>query len=134
MRALALLTLLALVPLLASCPGSEFVPLPPGSGQGDYVGRFTNDDESEIYGEFELTIDQNGAVDGDGLLLDRQVDIEGILSGSGEFTGFLTDRLTQLGGTFDGNLINNTLIGDFRMQQVGGADDLEGLWDGVLQP
>ncbi|MCC7476941.1 hypothetical protein IT575_00665 [bacterium] len=133
MRVPALLSLLALMLLASSCPGSEFVPLPPGSGQGDYVGRFTNDDESEIFGEFELTVDENGAVDGDGLLNGRQIDIEGILSGSGELTGFLTDRLTQLGGTFDGNLVSNTIIGDFRMQQLGGDADLEGLWDAALQ-
>lgn len=119
--------------LLAGCPGSEFVPLPPGSGQGDYVGRFTNDDESEVFGEFELTIDENGAVDGDGILNGRQIDLEGILAGDGTLTGFITDTVNQLGGNFDGNLINNTLIGDFRLEQPAGNADFEGLWDAALQ-
>lgn len=134
MRQLALFLFCCCSLLLAGCPGSEFVPLPPGSGQGDYVGRFTNDDESEIYGEFELTIDVNGAVDGDGLLNDRQIDLEGILAADGTMTGFITDSLTQLGGNFDGNLINNTLIGDFRIEQPAGNPDFEGLWDAALQP
>ena len=119
---------------LAGCPGSEFVPLPPGSGQGDYVGRFTNDDESEVYGEFELSIDVNGALSGDGLLNNRQIELEGILATDGTLTGFITDKVNQLGGSFDGNLFNNTLIGDMRIEQPAGNPDFEALWDAVLQP
>lgn len=120
--------------LLSGCPGSEFVPLPPGSGQGDYAGQFTNDDESQVYGDFEFSIDNNGALSGDGLLQGRKVDLEGILAGDGTLTGFMTDSVTQISGNFDANLISGVLVGDFIMPQNNGDPDLEGLWDANLQP
>jgi hypothetical protein len=135
MRQLCLIPALLLLALLGGCPGSVIQPLPPGGGEGDYTGQFTDESGDIVYGLFSLSIDSNGVAEGEGQLNGRDVELSGILDGStGVFDGFINDKLTQLGGDFEATLAGNTLVGDFSLDQGAGDPDLVGFWDAVLQP
>lgn len=120
---------------LGGCPGSVIQPPAPGAGPGLYSGRFIDEGDTTEYGQFSLRIEASGEAHGSGQLNGRDVDLEGVLNGaSGEFTGTVTDSLTQLGGYFDGNISGTTLFGDFSFDQGLGQPDLLGLWDAVIRP
>ena len=127
MRILTLLSLAALL-LMASCPGSTFQPLPTGSGQGDYTGVFTNEADTETLGELSFEVDENGVVDGDGILLGRDVSISGLFDGT-QLEGFIDDDLYHLSGEFDGQRAGNGFSGSFELNQPAGEDPLVGFWD-----
>jgi hypothetical protein len=119
--------------LLTACPGSVIEPLPAGAGPGSYSGTFTDEDSGALLGSFGLVISPVGAVDGEGQLNDRSVEITGTFA-AGVMDALITDTLAQTSGDFAGQLVGSTLTGDFRMEDPEGGDDIVGLWDGALSP
>jgi hypothetical protein len=130
LRLTALLLCAAL--LLGGCLSSLPAPLPAGNGQGQYSGTFmADDDNGTLIGSFMLSIDAAGLASGSGQLNNRDVVLSGQIS-AGELDGTIQDVLSGLSGRFDGDLFGNQLIGDLRLAQEGGGDDLEALWQAAL--
>ena len=116
---------------LCGCPGSTIQPLPPGGGQGNYVGRFTDEADEVVFGTFEIEIDELGVVDGSGLLNGRDVDIRGILNGD-EIDGYIDDTLIHTTGSFEGRRTVSGYLGEFDLDQGPDAPDIFGFWDCVV--
>lgn len=104
--------------------------LPPGGGEGEYVGSFINTADTEVIGVFEMEIDELGVVDGSGQLLGRDVTISGVLRGDA-ISAFIDDDITHLGGRFLGMRTGVGYSGDFVMDREAGEIDLFGFWDCV---
>jgi hypothetical protein len=127
MKTLSAVFVVAAAIALAGCPGSTVQPLPPGGGQGTYVGAFTDETEVFMLGSFELEIDDVGVIEGSGLLQGREVTINGVLSGD-EVDAYLDDLITHRGGRFTGYRTGVGYDGEFRIDRDPGETDLEGYW------
>lgn len=131
MRILTVCGILLVLASLCGCPGSVLEPLPPGGGQGNYVGRFTDEADTQVFGSFELEIDELGVVEGSGLLNGRDVDIRGILTGD-DIDGYIDDTLIHTTGSFEGRRTVAGYLGEFNLDQGPEAPDIFGFWDCVV--
>lgn len=127
MRIFLIGLLTCLLPLLASCPGSIAMPLPEGSGQGKYIGQFLDDTGTAVLGTFEMEIEDTGAMEGDGRLNNRDVELVGFYDGD-TLQGWISDDLTGRSGEFDGYLEGNNMLGSFELEGPDGSP-IEGFWD-----
>lgn len=127
---LPLLLILGLV-ALTGCPGSVMQPLPPGGGQGDYIGRFTDEADTIVMGSFEMEIDDLGVMEGSGLLNGRTIEIRGVLSND-EIDGYIDDTLIHTTGRFEGRRTGSGYIGEFNLDQGPSDPDVFGYWDAAV--
>lgn len=127
MRISLTILLLAVAGLLSACPGSVAMPLPAGSGQGDYIGQFLDDTGTLVLGTFEMDIEDTGAMEGDGKLNNRDVKLVGYFDGT-RLEGWISDDLTGFTGEFDGTPEGNNMLGSFELQAEDGSP-IEGFWD-----
>jgi hypothetical protein len=127
---------MAMLLLLAGCPGSIITPLPAGFGPGVYHGTFQTEDAGGDFtdaGQLTVTVGNAGQVSATGELLGRAIEVTGLLDADGHLDGTITDTLSDYSGNFSGQLSGTTLSGDFRLQQEEG-DDITGVWDAVFTP
>jgi len=104
-------------------------PLPPGGGQGEYAGQFTDEADTEVLGTFELEIDDVGAVSGSGLLSEREINITGVLNAD-EVDAYIDDAITHRSGRFRGRRSGSGgYTGEFWIDREEGTGDLEGYWN-----
>ena len=115
--------------LLGGCPGSIAMPLPDGSGQGEYIGQFLDDTGTLVLGSFEMEIADTGAMEGDGKLNNRDVELVGFFDGD-TLQAWVSDDLTGRSGEFDGVPEGNNFLGSFEIQGPDG-DQIEGFWDAL---
>lgn len=127
MRSIITTLLLAALSLLSACPGSTFTPLPDGSGPGKYIGQFLDDTGALALGTFKFEIQNTGAMEGDGKLNSRDVELVGYYDGT-KLEGWVSDDLTGRSGEFDGALEGNNFLGSFEVQGPDGSP-IEGFWD-----
>ena len=119
------------VHLLATPAGAEGLSRMMQALGRNYVGRFTDEADTTVFGSFELEIDELGVVEGSGLLNGRDVDIRGILQGD-EIDGYIDDTLIHTTGSFTGRRSVSGYIGEFDLDQGPQASDFFGYWDCVL--
>lgn len=132
MRSLLPCAIALAVCVFCGCPGAVVQPLPPGGGQGNYTGRFTDEADTVVFGSFDMEIDELGVVKGSGLLNGRDVDIRGILEGD-NISGYIDDTLIHTTGQFDGRRSASGYYGEFNLDQGPDAPDIYGYWDCVIK-